>query len=78
MIPIEKEFDNYSFGNECLAAHSRRLCATNNVILRIHYEELKLKQSTNDFNLQNNNVVAGIYYLRNTVNKNTIKLIVQP
>jgi len=38
----------------------------------------KLKQGTNDFNLQNNHVVAGIYYLHNTVNKNTIKLIVQP
>jgi len=35
-----KEFDNYSFANECLAAHSRRLCATNNVILRINYEAL--------------------------------------
>jgi len=38
----------------------------------------KFKKGTNDFNLQQNNIKAGIYYLHNTTNKNTIKLIVQP
>lgn len=38
----------------------------------------KFKQGVNDFNLQSYNLKAGIYYLNNQTNKNTIKLIVQP
>jgi len=34
-----KEFDNYSFGNECLEAHSQRLCATYNILMQTNYEE---------------------------------------
>jgi len=38
----------------------------------------KFKQGTNTFDLQSNHLNTGIYYLHNQVNKNTIKLVVQP
>jgi len=67
MLHVEKEFDNYSFGNECLAAHSQRLCATYNILMQTNYEERGNCNANITIQNGNNNVAQSLKHLPKAV-----------